>query len=108
MAAVLPVSMNHSTPSATERYVGMTQHHPRITQAAAAAAVAGGPAAPPKTRPAGKDSEGILCVIIVCDFQQIQGGQQILDFSSSAGLPESAGDKRVSTKLDGARYNREH
>jgi hypothetical protein len=31
-------------------------------------------------------------VIMIGDFQQIQGGQQISGLPSSAGLPESAGD----------------
>jgi len=37
--------------------------------------------------------ENIPRAIKICDFQQIQGDQQIFHFCSSAGLPESAGDK---------------
>ena len=37
-------------------------------------------------------------VITFCDFQQIQGGQLIADWSSSACLPESVGD------VQGARF----
>jgi len=36
----------------------------------------------------------MLGIIMICDFQQIHGGQQISLLFSSAGLPVSAGDKR--------------
>jgi hypothetical protein len=37
--------------------------------------------------------------IMIFDFQQIQGGQQISNLPKSAGLPESAGKKWFSQKL---------